>query len=63
MFSYAIACSCNIIFGRVIIFLSCVLNVFFHVGHVAVANFEVVFIEQLVKFEVSSKVLINCLCD
>ena len=45
-------------FGGLIIFLLCVLIVF-HVGHAAVAYFNVVFIEQLVKFVVSREVLIN----
>ena len=54
---YAVACSCNIIFWG-IIFLLCVL-IAFHVGHAAVTYFNVVFVEQLVKFVVSSEVLIN----
>ena len=35
------------------------INYVFHVGHAAVAYFNVVFIEQLVKFVVSREVLIN----
>ena len=35
------------------------INYAFHVGHAAVACFNVVFIEQLVKFVVSREVLIN----
>ena len=34
-------------------------NYVFHLGHAAVAYFNVVFIEQLVKFVVSKKVVIN----
>ena len=35
------------------------INYTFHVGHAAVACFNVVFIEQLVKFVMSREVLIN----
>ena len=45
-------------FEGLIVFLLCVL-IAFHVGHVAVAYFKVVFIEQLVKFVVPRKVRIN----
>ena len=40
-------------------FLLCIINYVFHVGHAAVAYFNVVFIEQLVNFVVSREVLIN----
>ena len=39
-------------------FIMCV-NYAFHVGHAAVAYFNVVFIEQLVKFVLWREVLIN----
>ena len=35
------------------------INYVFHIGHAAVAYFNVAFIEQLLKFAVSIKVLIN----
>ena len=59
MFSYAVACPCNIIFWRVDHLFVMRINYVFHVGHAAVAHFNVVFIEQLVKFVVSRKILIN----
>ena len=61
MFSYVVACSCNVIFWRVNVIFSFryALNYVFHVGHADVAYFNVVFIEQLVKSVVSRRVLIN----
>ena len=59
MFSYAVACFCNIIISEIDYFFVMRINYVFHVGHAAVAYFNVVFIEQLVKFVVSREVLIN----
>ena len=62
MFSYAVACSGNIIFRRVdylFDYLFMCINYVFHVGHAVAAYFNVVFIEQLVKFVLSRKVLIT----
>ena len=59
VFSYAIACSCNIVFLRIDYLFVMRINYVFHVGHAAVAYFHVDFIEQLVKFVVSRKVLIS----
>ena len=59
MFSYTVACSCNIIFWGIDYFFVMRVNYVFHVGHANVAYFNVVFIEQLVKFVVSREVLIN----
>ena len=46
-------------FGGLIIFFVMRVNYVFHVGHAAVAYFNVVFIEPFVKFVVSREVLIN----
>ena len=59
MFSYVVACSCNIISWGIDDFFVMCINYVFHVAHATVAYFNVVFIEQLVKFVVSKKVLIN----
>ena len=59
MFSYAVARSCNIIFWRVDYLFVIRINFVFHVGHAALAYFNAAFIEQLVKFAVSRKALIN----
>ena len=59
MFSYTVACSCNIIFWGIDYFFVKRINYVFNVGHAAVAYFNAVFIEQLVKFVVSREVLIN----
>ena len=59
MFTYAVARSCNIIFwGFDYLFVMRISYVFLF-GHADVAYFNVVFIEQLVKFVVLRKVLIN----
>ena len=59
MFSYTVACSCNIIFWGIDYFFAMRINYVFHVGHAAAAYFNVVFIEQFVKFVVSREVVIN----
>ena len=59
MFPHAVAYSCNIILLRVDYLFVVRINYVFHVGHTAVAYCNVVFIEQLVKFVVSRKVLVN----
>ena len=57
--SYTVACSCNIICWGIDYFFVMRVNYVFHVGHAAVAYFNVVFTEQLAKFVVSRKVLIK----
>ena len=62
MFSYEVACSCNVILWSIAYLFVMRIDYIFHVGHAAVAYvayFKVVFIEQLAKFVVSRKVLIN----
>ena len=49
----------NIIFWGIDYFFVMRVNYVFHVGHAAVAYFNVVFIEQLVQFVLSREVLIN----
>ena len=41
MFSYTVACSCNIIFWGIDYFFAMRINYVFHVGHAAVAYFNV----------------------
>ena len=59
MFSYTVAFSCNIMFWGIDYFFVMRIKYVFHVGHAAVAYFDVFFIEELVKFVVSREVLIN----
>ena len=59
LFSYAVACSCNIIFWRVDYLFAMRINYVFHVEHAAVTYFNAVFTEELVKFVLSKKVFIN----
>ena len=59
MCSYTVVCSYNIKFWRVDYFFVMCINYVFHSGHTAVLYLNVVFIEQLVKFVVQRKVLIN----
>ena len=59
MFSYTVTCCCNIIFWGIDYFFVMRINYVFHVGHAAVAYFNVVFIEEVLKFVVSREVLIN----
>ena len=58
MFSYAVAGSCDIIFWRIDYLFAMGINFEFPVGHAAVAYFNVVFIEQLLKYVVSRKCLL-----
>ena len=58
VFSYTVACSCNIIFWGIDYLFVMRINYVFHVGHAAVAYFNVTFIEQLVKFVASREVLL-----
>ena len=59
MFSYTGVCSCSVILWRIDDFFVMRIKYVFHVGHATVTYFNVVFIEQLIKFVVSRKVLIN----
>ena len=60
MFPYAVACSYNVILWRVDYPFVRRIDYVFHVGHAAVAYFNILtFIEQLVKLVVSRKVLVN----
>ena len=59
VFSYTGVCSCNVILWRIDYFFVMRIKYVFHVGHATVTYFNVVFIEQLIKFVVSRKVLIN----
>ena len=59
MFSYPVACPCNINFCGTDYFFFMRVNYVFQVGQAAVTYFNVVFIEQFVKFVVSREVLIN----
>ena len=59
MFSYTVACPCNINFCGIDYIFVMRINYVFQVGQAAVAYFNVVFIEQFVKFVVSREVLIN----
>ena len=59
MFSYTAARSCNIIFWGIDNFFVTHTNYVFLAGHAAVAYFNVVFMDQLVKFVVSREALMN----